>query len=50
MAAGCTVESVQSLLLGVRKKLDQDNAPGTWCYFVFRQECKAASLMPDSLS
>lgn len=41
--------SVQSLLLEVRKKRDEDNAPGTWCYPDFRQEDKAVSLVLDSL-
>ena len=49
MGAGCTGGSVQSLFLEVRKKLDKDNAPGTWHYLAFGQEDKAASLMLDSL-
>lgn len=40
---------VQSVLLEVRKKLDKDDAPGTWHYSAFEQEDKAVPPMFDSL-
>lgn len=40
---------VQSVLLEVRKKLEKDDAPGTWRYSAFGQEDKAVPPMSDSL-
>lgn len=40
---------VRSVLLEVRKKLDRDDAPGTWHYCAFGQEDKAVTPVFDSL-
>lgn len=40
---------VWSVLLEVGKKVDKDNAPGTWHYSAFGQENKAAPPVFDSL-